>query len=243
MKALAIFLVLLCPIITCFPQDSSKFQWIGEVHSGWQATMNEYPYTAQIKAGLENKAYDTSIHYSAFFRNQVPIQVMFGLNNRKGLQILFSATYFTMRMALSNPPDIAGGENYHFGQAHLLSLRVHGLIDYNTLFGQTNKGMVHFMSGISAGETIPYYVKLSNSTAEHFGIESFQCHTDWTLGIDFMVNIDLSKHLYIANTVNATIPIAGNLGNIQMQSGSSYQSGKPVSISNFSLFSGLGWRF
>jgi hypothetical protein len=226
---------------SCFSQEK-QISWFGEIHAGWQATLNEYPYTAQIKSGYENKPFDSSLHYAAFFKNQIPVQAVVGLNNGKGLQYQFSATYFAMKMALSNPPDISGNENYLFATSHILGLRGHILLDYSSLFKESKKSRLHLLSGISAGVVIPLDARLDEVTANHFGIQSFKRNIVWNLGLDFMLNIDLSKHFYITNHLNAVIPIAGNIGEIKMQSNSSYAAVNVLKITSLTISTGIGFR-
>ncbi|HVM87986.1 MAG TPA: hypothetical protein VMT76_07335 [Puia sp.] len=226
----------------CFSQQD-KWSWFGEIHAGWQATLNAYPYTAQIKPGYENKPFDSSLHYSAFFKNQVPVQLIIGTNTHKGLQFQFSAAYYSMKMALSNPPDVSANENYLFAQSDITALRAYGLIDYHSLFSESSNSKLHFLSGISAGAIIPLNANLDLATKEHFGIESFKKNVAWNLGLDFIMNIDMSRRIYIANSLNAVIPIAGNMGEIQMKNNSLYSAGSPVKITSLTLYTGIGFRF
>jgi len=44
---------------TCFSQNKNEPSWYGELHVGWQATLNALPYSVQLKDG-ENT--NRSIH-------------------------------------------------------------------------------------------------------------------------------------------------------------------------------------
>src|SRR5450755_2845096 len=116
-KTILYFLIIIlafCFATKSYSQEKKGFFWFGELHAGLQATLNDRPLNAQIKAGYESKPFDSSRHYSAYFKNQVPIEMTVGLNNKKGFQFQLDASYCSMKAALSNPPDVSGNEEYLF---------------------------------------------------------------------------------------------------------------------------------
>ena len=238
----AILLLLLSSSTTCFSQNKNGLTWYGEVHAGWQATLNAFPYSAQLKEGFENKPLDSAKHYAAYFKNQVPVELTVGADNGKGLRCQFSANYFSMKMALSNPPDVQGNEEYLLADAHIISTKVHVLMDYSSLSGPSTSN-VHFIGGLWTGLTIPLAMQMNTITTNHFGISTFQKNIVWDAGLELILNIDFSKKFYIANSMSFALPVSGNFGEIKMQNNSSYTAGDPVKTTSFSITSGIGMHF
>ncbi|HLK29646.1 MAG TPA: hypothetical protein VKT28_13805 [Puia sp.] len=232
-----------CFITKSYSQETRSFSWFGELHTGWQATLNDRPLVAQIKTGYESKPFDSSKHYAAYFKNQVPIEVTVGINNKKGFQFQLDASYYSMKVALSNPPDVSGDEEYLFGNADMLSLKASAFLDYASLNGDVSKSRFHFMSGVTTGVIIPLSMQMNDATAKHFGISSFQKNIVWIAGFQFLLNIDINKNLYVPNSAGFVFPISGNMGQMQMQNNSGYTSGEPVKINSFKISTGIGFRF
>ena|ERR1022692_3340973 len=247
MKKLILFFIVIFPPF-CFAtksysQEKKGVFWFGELHAGLQSTLNDRPLVAQIKTGYESKPFDSSKHYSAYFKNQVPIEMTVGLNNKKGFQFQLDASYYPMKAALSNPPDVSGNDEYLFGNAQMLSLKTSALIDYASINGDASKSRFHFMSGISTGVLMPLSMQMNDATAKHFGIGTFQKNIVWNVGLELILNIDISKYVYVANTAGFMFPLLGNMGQMQMQSNSAYSSGDPVKINSFKISTGIGIRF
>lgn len=245
MKKIILLLVIasVCFSATTFSQESKPVSWFGELHVGWQATLNDRPLTAQIKEGYESKPFDSSKHYAAYFKNQIPVEISIGLNNHKGFQFQAGISYYQMKIALSNPPDVPGNEDYLFGNSNMLSLKTSAFIDYASLNTDAGSGRLHLMGGFSTGVIVPLSVKLDDATAAHFGISSFQKKIVWTAGIELLLNIDISRRIYIANASGFVFPIAGNMGKMMMQKNSIYSSGDPVKINALHISTGMGMRF
>jgi len=237
------FFISLCFIAISYSQEKKAALWFGELHTGLQATLNDRPLIAQIKTGYESKPFDSSKHYAAYFKNQVPIEMTFGFNNKKGLQLQFDASYYSMKIALSNPPDIAGDEEYLFGTADILSLKTSAFLDYASINGAVSKSRFRFMSGITTGVIIPLSIQMNDATAKHFGINSFQKNIVWVAGFQLLLNIDIVKNLYMVNNAGFVFPVCGNIGQMQIQNNSGYISGNPVKINSFKISTGIGIRF
>ncbi len=227
---------------TCLSQNKNGLNWYGELHAGWQATLNAYPYSAQLKQGFENKPLDSSKHYAAYFKNQLPIELAIGLDNNKGFRFQFSANYYSMKMALSNPPNVQDDEQYLLANAQIITTKVHALMDYSSLSGPSTS-TVHFISGLWTGITMPIGMEMNTVTTNHFGIISFQKNIVWTVGLELILNIDISKKFYLANCMSFALPVSGNFGKLIMQDNSSYTAGDPVKTTSFSLSSGIGMHF
>jgi len=234
--------VCICSITKSYSQEKKEVSWFGELHVGLQATLNDRPLIAQIKTGYESEPFDSSKHYSAYFQNQVPIEMTVGLNNKKGFLFQLDASYYSMRIALSNPPDVSKNEEYLFGTANMLSLKTSAFLDYISIGGNVSKSRFHFMSGISTGIIFPMSIQMNDATAKHFGISSFQKNSVWTAGFQVLLNIDISKKFYIANNAGFVFPIVGNMGQMRMQNNSGYISGDPVKINSFKISTGIGVR-
>lgn len=237
------FAASVCFPTTSYSQEKKAVYWFGELHAGWQATLNDRPLSAQLNPGSEAKPFDSSKHYLAYFKNQVPVEMTVGFNNRKGFQFQLGVSYYSMNVALSNPPGVSGNEEYLFGNAGMFSAKVCGMIDYASLGSNRGSGRFHFIAGFSTGVTLPLSVRLDEATAKHFGIGSFQKSVVWTAGLELLMNIAISRHWYIANSVGFIFPIAGNIGQMQMQNNSAYSAGDPVKINSFKISTGIGIRF
>ncbi|MBS1667370.1 MAG: hypothetical protein JST58_08340 [Bacteroidetes bacterium] len=248
MKKLIFFLLpffALCAFhLNGFSQKAKALSWFGELHGGFQSTLNDQTYSAQIRSGYVEKGYDSSEHYSAYFNNQVPIEIAVGFQNKKGLRILFSGSYYQIKMALSNPPQVTGYQEYQFGKAAIFTFKSAAYLDYSAIDALANeKSKVHFMTGFSTGLIIPVSTQLNEATATHFGIASFDRRIVWTAGIELLLNIDISKRLYIANALGLSFPISGSLGQLQMQNNAAYTAGKPVKPDELKISTGMGIRF
>src|SRR5579862_4824959 len=225
-----------------FSQSKSEPSWYSEVHAGWQTTLNAFPYSAQLKQGFTNKPLDSSGHYAAYFKDQLPIEITVGMDGRNGFKCQFTASYYSMKIALNNPPDVQDNEEYLLANAHLLSMKTHLLMDYSSL-GGSGTNNIHFIGGMWTGITIPVSMNMNAATTNHFGIGSFQKNMVWTTGLELILTIDISKKFYITNAMSFEVPISGNFGQIKMQDNSSYTAGDPVKTTSFSLLSGVGMHF
>ncbi len=226
-----------------FSQEKRSAFWFGELHAGWQVTLNDRPFNAQIKPGYESTPFDSSKRYSAFFKNQVPVDMLLGINNRKGLQFQLGVSYYTLHVALSNPPDNVGNEECLFGKAGILSAKASALIDYASINGDVYNARFQLMGGFSTGLIVPLSMRMNDVTVKHFGISSFQKNMVWTLGLELLLNININKHWYVANAAGFTFPIEGNIGKIQMKSSSTYSAGDVIKINSFKVSTGIGIRF
>ena len=225
-------------------QKAKALSWFGELHGGFQSTLNDQTYSAQIRSGYVEKGYDSSEHYSAYFNNQMPVEIALGFQNQRGLRILFSGSYYQIKMALSNPLQVSGYHEYQFGHSAIFTFKSSAYLDYSAIDAlASEKSKVHFMTGFSTGLIIPVSAQLNESTAKHFGIASFNRHIVWTAGIELLLNIDISKRLYIANALGLSVPISGSLGQLQMQNNAAYTAGKPVKPDEFKISTGMGIHF
>ncbi|MBS1915291.1 MAG: hypothetical protein JST87_03380 [Bacteroidetes bacterium] len=226
----------------CYSQDNvGKFSWYGEIHSGLQATLNDNPYTAQIKPGYDTKPFDSSRYYSAYFKNQLPVELVIGAKNKKGLQYQFNAAYYVARMALSNTVGQTSGGDYLLGKAHLIALSAFALLDYNMLNGNY-KSKIHFMGGVGPNIIIPANISLDPATSSHFGISAFEKNISFNVDLKIVLNIDINEHFYVANSLAFTIPVSGNMGKIQMSDNSAYSTQNPVKTNSIALTTGIGFH-
>jgi len=230
-------------VFQIFSQVGHGISWYGELHAGFQATLNDHSYTAQIKSGYEGIPFDSSEHYAAYFKNQIPVEALLGMDNGKGFQFQIQLGYYGARMALSNPPQLPSNTAYQFGRVAILAGNVSALIDFGALSAATGtRQRIHFLSGISTGLSMPISFQMNQATAKHFGIGSFQSNLTWTAGLDFRLNVDISRRFYIANAAGLSFALAGNTGKLLMQANSQYIATDPIKTDIFIISTGIGFH-
>lgn len=235
---LILFWVFLITLSTLAQQKNFK-HFYTELHLGIKYNFGPTEDQAEIVGGFDSLYYDNFQHFFPGFKTSVPVELVVGYNFDNSVHLESTLGYYKLDMALIQNFNRS---EYPFLIADMVSMKVSVLFrisdeDIDSSFG--------ISTGMSFGAVFPFSNEINKETKSYFGIKDFQQSLELFFEVNAIGYLPLNYDgLYLTAGASFTLPwLIGSIGEIEMQSGSSYSITRDdVLLHSISGFVGVGYR-
>lgn len=236
---LILFWVLLINLSISAQQKSFKHLYT-ELHLGIKYNFGPSENQAELAGGYDTLSYDNAQHYSPGFKESVPVELVLGYNFDNSFHLESTFSYYKLDMALI---QTFSRSEYPLLVADMFSTKVSGLFRFSDEDIDSSFGI---STGMSFGAVIPISYAINKETKNYFAIKNFQQNLELFFEINASCYLPLNNDgLYLTAGTSFTLPwLIGSIGEIELQSGSSYTVVRDeVLLHSISGFLGIGCRF
>jgi len=210
-----------------------------ELHLGIKYNFGPSENQAEIAGGFDSLSYDKTQHFYPGFKSSFPIEVVIGYNFNNSFHVESNFSYYKLDMALLQKLDQS---EYPFLIADMFSAKVSALFRFSAEDIDSSFGI---STGMSFGVVYPFSNEMNEGTKNYFGIKDFQQNLE--LFFEFNANCYLPLNyygFYLTAGTSFTLPwLIGSIGEIELQSGSSYNVIRnELQLYSISGFIGFGYR-
>jgi hypothetical protein len=236
---LILFWVLLITLSISAQQKNFK-HFYTELHLAIKYNFGPSEDQAEIVGGFDTLSYDNTQHYSPGFKSSIPIELVLGYNIDNSFHVESNFSYYKLDMALI---QTFNRSEYPFLIANMFSMKMSGLFRFSDEDIDSSFGI---STGMSIGVVYPFSNEINEETKNYFGIKDFQQSLELFFEINANCYLPLNNDgLYLTAGTSFTLPwLIGSIGEIELQSGSSYTIVRDkVLLYSISGYLGLGYRF
>jgi hypothetical protein len=236
--ALILLLIILISLSIRAQQEIYK-HFYSELHLGIKYNFGPSEDQAEIVGGFDSLSYDNMQHYSPGFKSSVPVDLVIGYNFDNSFHLESNFSYYKLDMALI---QTLNQSEYPFLVTNMFSMKVSGLFRFSDEDIDSSFGI---STGMSVGAVFPFSDNINEETKNYFGIKNFQTNVEVFFEINASCYLPLNNDgLYLTAGTSFTLPwLIGSIGEIKLQSGSSYNVIRnEVQLYSISGFIGLGYR-
>jgi hypothetical protein len=231
--------IILCALAAQAQQKSFK-HFYTELHCGIKYNFGPSEDQAEIIGGFDSLSYDNSQHFAPGFKESVPVELVLGYNFDNSFHLESTFSYYKLDMALI---QTFNRSEYPLLIADMFSTKVSGLFRFSDEDIDSSFGI---STGMSFGAVIPISYAINKETKNYFDVKDFQQNVELFFEVNAIGYLPLNNNgLYLSAGASFTLPwLIGPIGEIELQSGSSYTVVKDeVLLHSISGFLGIGCRF
>jgi hypothetical protein len=235
---LILFWVLLINLSVSAQQKTFK-PFYTELHCGIKYNFGPSENQAELAGSYDTLSYDNTQHYSPGFKESVPVELVLGYNFDNSFHLESTLSYYKLDMALI---QTFNRSEYPFLIADMFSTKVSGLFRFSDEDIDSSFGI---STGMSVGVVLPLSYNINEETKNYFGVKDFQQNIELFFEINASCYLPLNNDgLYLTAGTSFTLPwLIGSIGEIELQSGSSYTVVRDeVLLHSISGFLGIGCR-
>jgi hypothetical protein len=232
------FWVLLLTLSISAQQKNFK-HFYTELHLGIKYNFGPSEDQAEIVGGFDSLSYDNMQHYSAGFKESVPVELVVGYNFDNSFHLESNFSYYKLDMASI---QTFNRSEYPFLIADMFSAKISALFRFSDEDIDSSFGI---STGMSFGAVIPISYAINAETKNYFDVKDFQQNVELFFEINANCYLPLnSDGLYLTAGTSFTLPwLIGLIGEIELQEGSSFNVIRnEVRLYSISGFIGLGYR-